>query len=259
MLLCAQFGLHLLASSGTCPFRPEVALPAPLRRRRCGSTGRRRSSAARPDARDLVPASGSARLGEIAAPRPMTLTVRVLALRRPPCISERASSEVPGCGHASCRPLAARSQPRPVPRLWPRILRQPWDSFAMPRSEDRWRPACRPLATARSRRVTFHPYKGTERRRTVAAGSGEKSETRSGAAGAECLGTASHTTRVTAVLGDAQHVREGARALQHLPPKPPHLDPAALADPLAGPDTDGPWTPPRFITRRVAMSTSPTR
>jgi hypothetical protein len=32
-------GFHLLSSSGTCPFRPEVALPAPLRRRRCGSTG----------------------------------------------------------------------------------------------------------------------------------------------------------------------------------------------------------------------------
>jgi hypothetical protein len=26
-----------------------------------------------------------------------------LALRRSPCVSERASSEVPGCGHASCR------------------------------------------------------------------------------------------------------------------------------------------------------------
>ena len=37
-----------------------------------------------------------------------------------------------------------------------------------------WRPACPPLATARSRRVTFHPYKGTERRRTVATGGGEK-------------------------------------------------------------------------------------
>jgi hypothetical protein len=43
------------------------------------------------------------------------------------------------------------------------------------RSEDGWRPACRPLATARSRRVTFHLYKGTKRRRTLAAGSGEKS------------------------------------------------------------------------------------
>jgi hypothetical protein len=60
----------------------------------------------------------------------------------------------------------------PLPRRWPRILRQPSDSLAMPRSEDRWRPACRPLATARSRRVTFHLYKGTERPWTVAAAAG---------------------------------------------------------------------------------------
>jgi len=32
-----------------------------------------------------------------------------------------------------------------------------------------------------------------------------------------------------------------------------------VADPLAGPDTDDRWRPPRFITRGVAMSTSPTR
>jgi hypothetical protein len=57
----------------------------------------------------------AARLGEIAAPRLMTLTARVLALQRSPCVSERASSEVPGCGHASCRSAAARFQPRPAP------------------------------------------------------------------------------------------------------------------------------------------------
>ena len=57
-------------------------------------------------------------------------------------------------------------------------LRRPSGSLAMPRSEDRWRPARRPLATARSRRVTFHPYKGTERRKTVAARSEEKTESR---------------------------------------------------------------------------------
>jgi hypothetical protein len=33
----------------------------------------------------------------------------------------------------------------------------------------------------------------------------------------------------------------------------------AVADLLAGPDTDVLWTLPRFITRRVAMSTSPIR
>ena len=80
----------------------------------------------------------------------------------------------PGAVTPRAVPLTARSQPRPLPRPWPRILRQPSCSPAMPPSEDRWRPACRPLATARSRRVTFHLYKGTERRRTVAAGNEEK-------------------------------------------------------------------------------------
>src|SRR4029453_1903293 len=76
VLLCARFGLlHLLASSGTCPFRPEVALPAPLRRRRCGSTGADPSSAARPRSRDPhAGLSAPLRLGEIAAPRLLTLT-----------------------------------------------------------------------------------------------------------------------------------------------------------------------------------------
>jgi hypothetical protein len=45
-------GVHLLSSSGTCPSRPKVALPAPLHRRRCGSTGADPSSAARPRSRD---------------------------------------------------------------------------------------------------------------------------------------------------------------------------------------------------------------
>jgi hypothetical protein len=49
------------------------------------------------------------RLGEIAAPRLVTLATRVLAIRRSPSVSERASSEVPGCGHASSR--SARGLP----------------------------------------------------------------------------------------------------------------------------------------------------
>jgi hypothetical protein len=113
VLLCARFGFHLLSSSGTCPFRPEVALPSPLRRRRCGSTGVDPSSAARPRSRDPRTGLAPPRLGEIAAPRLVTLATRVLALRRSPCVSERASSEVPGCGHASCPSARGSAQPRP--------------------------------------------------------------------------------------------------------------------------------------------------
>jgi hypothetical protein len=77
-------------------------------------------------------------------------------------------------------PLHSRLGPSlgPLPRPWLRILRQPSGSLAMPWSEDRWRPACRPLATARSRRVTFHPYKGEEPSRTVVSDSEEKTESR---------------------------------------------------------------------------------
>jgi hypothetical protein len=75
-----------------------------------------------------------------------TLAVRVLALRRSPCVSERASSEVPGCGHASCHcthgsvPASARS------------LAGGCRSFASHRARLRclgpktsWRTACRPV------------------------------------------------------------------------------------------------------------------
>jgi hypothetical protein len=118
---------------------------------------------------------GSARLGEIAAPRLVTLTTRVFALWRSPCVSERASSEVPGCGHASCRcahglvPASARSLANG--RGWV-ASHQTRLRCLGPRTG--WRPAWQPFATARSRRVTFHPYKGTERALTVPSGIGEK-------------------------------------------------------------------------------------
>jgi hypothetical protein len=60
-----------------------------------------------------------------------------LALRRSPCVSERASSEVPGCGHASCRcthgsvSVSARSLACGL-----QIPRQQSGSLATPRSED---------------------------------------------------------------------------------------------------------------------------
>jgi len=119
VLLCARFGLlHLLASSGTCPFRPEMALPAPLRRRRCGSTGADRLQLLGLARVTLVPASAPLASARSPPPGLVTLATRVLALQRSPCVSERASSEVPGCGHASCRsargsvPASARSLAR---------------------------------------------------------------------------------------------------------------------------------------------------
>jgi hypothetical protein len=95
---------------------------------------------------------------------------------RSPCVSELASSEVPGCGHASCRSAAARSQPRPAPSP---VAADPSPAMGLACDASVRRPVGGPpaaqLATARSRRVTFHPYKGTEQRRTVAAVSGEES------------------------------------------------------------------------------------
>jgi hypothetical protein len=89
-----------------------------------------------------------------------------------------------------------------LPRLWRRLLGQPTGSPAMPRSEDRWRPACRPLATARSRRVTFHLYKRTEQRRTVAAGSGGKLGSLSGETKRDRLqASPSHRTEAQIVPG----------------------------------------------------------
>ena len=138
--------------------------------------GRRPSSVAQPRSRDprdrpLAPP----RLGEIAAPRLVTLATRVVALGDLPASPSAPPLRCPGAVTPRAVSLAARSQLLgSLPRLWRRLLGQSTGSPAMPRSEDRWRPACRSLATARSRRVTFHLYKGTEQRRTVAAGSGGK-------------------------------------------------------------------------------------
>jgi hypothetical protein len=116
VLLCARFGLYLLSSSGTCPFRPEVALPAPLRRRRCGSTGADPSSAARPRSRDpradlwlhLASARSPAAAGDphhsrLGTPGDLPASPSAPLLR------------CPGAGAVTPRavPLVARSQPRP--------------------------------------------------------------------------------------------------------------------------------------------------
>jgi hypothetical protein len=94
------------------------------------------SSVPRPRSRDPRAVSGSAGSGEIRSLTRGSLVARVSALRRSPCISERASSEVPGCGHASCR-SARGSVPASAANSPGRPIRcQPSGSRAMPRSED---------------------------------------------------------------------------------------------------------------------------
>jgi hypothetical protein len=181
VLLCARFGLSPPCVVGDVPLPTGGGPTGSASSASVWLYGRRPSSAARPRSRDPRAASGSAWPRRDRRAPLVPLATRVLALRRSPCVSERASSEVPGCGHPRAVPLAARSQAQHAPRPWPRILRQPWDSLAMPRSEDRWRPACRPLATARSRRVTFHPYKGSKWRRNRAGSEeGETGESQVG-------------------------------------------------------------------------------
>jgi hypothetical protein len=129
----------------------------------------------------LVPVSGSAspRRDRRAAPGDPRLSR--LGTPAIPCVSELASSEVPGCGHVSCR-SARGSVPASACSL-----ACGRGSFAGQRARLRclgpktsWRPACQPLATAQSRRVTFHPYKGEEPRRSVLLYAGEKPGSPSG-------------------------------------------------------------------------------
>jgi hypothetical protein len=166
------------------PFRPEAALPAPLRRRRCGYSGcplfspsasRERLSCRFPTPPALARSAAS----------PWTLAVRVPAPGRSPCISERASSEVPGCGRlvpfgsrlglSLGRSLALAADPLPVVGLRVRCLGP----------KTGWQPAGPPLATARFRRFTFHSNKGEAFASSV-AGSGEE---KSGSLGDRCAST----------------------------------------------------------------------
>jgi hypothetical protein len=147
VLLCARFGLlHLLASSGTCPFRPEVALPAPLRRRRCGSTGADPSSAAwlrsrdpqtglwlHVARRDCRAAPGDPRHSRLGTCGDLPASPSSPHLRCPGAVTPRAA------------PLAAGFQPRPAPSPVAADHSPAIDSLAMPRSEDQLA-ARRPLA-----------------------------------------------------------------------------------------------------------------
>ena len=139
------------------------------------------------------PASGSSasrlcRSGKLPAPPALArsavssrrLATRVFGVRAVSCSPKRAFSEVPGCGHPSCR--SARG---PVPASaalspWRRIHRQPSarlrSSVQRPVSDT----LARPFAPARCRRVAFQSYKGEEPGRSVAWRGGEKVGSRSG-------------------------------------------------------------------------------
>ncbi len=143
--------------------RPEVAQPAPLCRDRCGLRAPTRlhllASLTRPR-----PASDSASLGPdrqawCRDPRHLRPCAPAISC----CLRARLLMRCPGA--VTPQRLSARGsvRPRPAPSPKARTLRRPSLACDMPRSEDRWRPACRPLPTARPRRVTFHSYKGIER------------------------------------------------------------------------------------------------
>ncbi len=140
-----------------------------------------------------LPRAGSACLG-LGPPHHR----RPLRLGDLPAVSGRASCEVPGCGHAPC---AVSPVARPDLGLLLRLVGRgpcagPSGSLAMPRSEDRWRPACRPLPTARPRRVTFHLYKCTEGAGTVSGWREEKSRSLRQAAGLDS-GTRQRESRMS--------------------------------------------------------------
>jgi hypothetical protein len=151
---------------------PEAVLPAPLHRRRCGF-----QTPTRLQDLDLAcvpaPASGSQCSGRIGC-LPAILAAHLGAIGDLPDIPERASSEVPGAvtprafrfrgsvqrlGHSPALAADPCQHGARVRRLSPRTGR---------------RPAAVPLATARSRRITCHRYKGKEGALTVARWSGEK-------------------------------------------------------------------------------------
>jgi hypothetical protein len=104
----------------------------------CGRRPVFRSSASR-----ACPLAGL-RLGRLKRDplRPGSSPLASLALGRSPCSPELASSEVPGCGSRLVPvPLVARSRPRPLPRSWRQIHRQPSARLRCLGPKTGWRPA----------------------------------------------------------------------------------------------------------------------
>jgi hypothetical protein len=104
------WGLHLLSWVGSSPsLRPEVAQPSP----QLGSvrlTGADPSSVLGLAHSPFAPALGSASTERDRHASSRTLATCEPALRRSPAVSELASHEVPGCGHASA-PFRSRLGP----------------------------------------------------------------------------------------------------------------------------------------------------
>jgi hypothetical protein len=118
----------------------------------------------------LSPASSSAGSGEIAVSSGL-LAVPSPALGLSPFISERASSEVPGWGHASCRSARGSVPASAAPS---RLVADPSPaigSLAMPRSEDRL--AARWPVRSRRHGAGGSPSTPTKARNLAAAWRGE--------------------------------------------------------------------------------------
>jgi hypothetical protein len=137
VLLCARFGLSPPLVVRDVPFRPEVALPAPLRRRRCGSTGADPSSAAwlrsrdpqtglwlHVARRDCRAAPGDPRHSRLGTCGDLPASPSSPHLRCPGAVTPRAA------------PRAARFQPRPAPSPVAADPSPAIGLLAMPRSED---------------------------------------------------------------------------------------------------------------------------
>jgi hypothetical protein len=136
--------------SPTKPLATGSDPPSPLGRRRCGSRAPTRLQLLGLARVTLVPASGSAsprrdRRAAPGGPRHSPLGAPAI-----PCVSERASSEVPGCSHASCR--SARGSSSLGRSLAFGRGYSPAIGLACDASVRRpLAAACQPLATARSR------------------------------------------------------------------------------------------------------------
>jgi hypothetical protein len=175
VLLCARLGrFHL-------PRRPGRALPtgggpagsaSSASVRLCGRRPVFSSSAprARPSCRSRLRGSGEIRSlawdpSSLASRRSGGLPASPSAppLRGPDAVTPRAV------------PLAARSQPRPLIRPGGRSVASRRTRVRCLGPKTGWRPAGPQLATARFRRVTFHPYKGETAASSVARRSEEKS------------------------------------------------------------------------------------
>jgi hypothetical protein len=107
-------------------------------------------------------------------------------MRDPPSLASRRSGGLPASPSAPplrcpgavtprAVPLAARSQPRPLTRPGGRSVASRRARVRCLGPKTGWRPAGPPLATGRSRRVTFHPYKGETSASSVVGRGEEKS------------------------------------------------------------------------------------